>query len=292
LLASDDKNSVLCEVSQGGRKEIAYSAYGHRADDASVSSHLGYNGELREAQTGWYLLGNGYRAFNPLLMRFHSPDSWSPFGDGGLNAYMYVLGNPIGHTDPTGHMPLSSKLLKSFGNKFDDLARSGREGASASTIGAASARSSDNGGTAVIRASGDSSKPPLPEPKPDYPGARRSSVEGHTYDVPSNPATRPELSPAEKAQRKADRARKAAEAEAKAQARETREITSNRVKYAQEYKEALKRSKPNVIIGKDAHGHNLVTTNVRPGWDSKFGILRHNVGVDVPVKVKRVREYQ
>ncbi|MCL6703288.1 RHS repeat-associated core domain-containing protein [Pseudomonas sp. T1.Ur] len=103
LLASDDKNSVLCEVSQDARQDIAYSPYGHRADDASLSSHLGYNGERRETQTGWYLLGNGYRAFNPLLMRFHSPDSWSPFGEGGVNTYTYCLGNPIRFTDPTGH---------------------------------------------------------------------------------------------------------------------------------------------------------------------------------------------
>uniref|UniRef100_UPI0010327C63 RHS repeat domain-containing protein n=1 Tax=Pseudomonas sp. Sample_22 TaxID=2448266 RepID=UPI0010327C63 len=110
LLANDDKNTVLCEVNQEGRSEIAYSAYGHRADDPSVSSHLGYNGERREAQTGWYLLGNGYRAFNPLLMRFHSPDSWSPFGEGGMNAYMYCLGNPIKHKDPTGHSVLAIAL--------------------------------------------------------------------------------------------------------------------------------------------------------------------------------------
>ncbi|EGH35731.1 hypothetical protein PSYJA_44541, partial [Pseudomonas syringae pv. japonica str. M301072] len=37
--------------------------------------------------TGHYLLGNGYRAFNPVLMRFNSPDSLSPFGEGGVNAY-------------------------------------------------------------------------------------------------------------------------------------------------------------------------------------------------------------
>ncbi|WHS61827.1 RHS repeat-associated core domain-containing protein [Pseudomonas sp. G2-4] len=103
LLAGDDKNSVLVEVSQDAIKAIAYSAYGHRMDDASVRSPLGYNGERRETQTGWYLLGNGYRVFNPLLMRFHSPDSLSPFGKGGLNAYMYCVGDPINNLDPTGH---------------------------------------------------------------------------------------------------------------------------------------------------------------------------------------------
>ncbi len=53
--------------------------------------------------TGYYLLGNGYRAFNPVLMRFNSPDSLSPFGKGGLNAYAYCAGDPVNRVDPTGH---------------------------------------------------------------------------------------------------------------------------------------------------------------------------------------------
>ncbi|WP_335943626.1 RHS repeat-associated core domain-containing protein [Pseudomonas sp. G166] len=124
LLAGDEKNSVLAEVSQDAVKAIAYSAYGHRTADAAVSSLFGYNGERRETQTGWYLLGNGYRVFNPLLMRFHSPDSLSPFGEGGLNAYMYCVGDPINSVDPTGHVFLLGGLwrgLRSFiggGPKF------------------------------------------------------------------------------------------------------------------------------------------------------------------------------
>ncbi|AXP01969.1 RHS repeat-associated core domain-containing protein [Pseudomonas fluorescens] len=103
LLAGNDKNSVLCEVSQEAIRGIAYSPYGHRVAGSPVNSHLGYNGERRETQSGWYLLGNGYRVFNPLLMRFHSPDNLSPFGKGGLNAYMYCVGDPVNNIDPTGH---------------------------------------------------------------------------------------------------------------------------------------------------------------------------------------------
>jgi RHS repeat-associated protein len=68
-----------------------------------VSGSLGYNGEARESQTGRYLLGNGYRAYNPVLMRFHSPDSLSPFEEGGLNSYMYCEGNPVDFVDPSGN---------------------------------------------------------------------------------------------------------------------------------------------------------------------------------------------
>nr|WP_269137593.1 RHS repeat-associated core domain-containing protein [Pseudomonas sp. PGPR40] len=73
---------------------------------------MGFNGQLREARIGWYLLGNGYRAFNSTLMRFHSPDSWSPFGRGGLNPYMYCVGDPVNRSDPTGHAPFLPGLRK------------------------------------------------------------------------------------------------------------------------------------------------------------------------------------
>jgi RHS repeat-associated protein len=82
-------------------------------DDAAVSSQLGYNGERREGKTGRYMLGNGYRAFSPVLMRFNSPDSWSPFGDGGVNAYAYCEGDSVNNVDPSGHT-IWGELLRVF----------------------------------------------------------------------------------------------------------------------------------------------------------------------------------
>lgn len=104
LLAADNKNSVLAEIADGKPNSIAYSAYGQQSAQQDVATTIGFNGELREPRLGWYLLGNGYRAYNPTLMRFHSPDSWSPFEGGGLNAYMYCVGDPVNSSDPTGHM--------------------------------------------------------------------------------------------------------------------------------------------------------------------------------------------
>ena len=64
---------------------------------------LGFNGERLDPISGHYHLGNGYRAYNPVLMRFTCPDSWSPFGDGGINPYAYCAGDPVNRADPSGH---------------------------------------------------------------------------------------------------------------------------------------------------------------------------------------------
>ncbi|MBK5431803.1 RHS repeat-associated core domain-containing protein [Bacillus mycoides] len=72
-------------------------------DNLEVQKALGFAGEQLEQVTGHYLLGNGYRTYNPVLMRFHSPDSFSPFDKGGINAYAYSEGDPINYKDPTGN---------------------------------------------------------------------------------------------------------------------------------------------------------------------------------------------
>jgi RHS repeat-associated protein len=71
---------------------------------------LAFNGERLDPVGETYHLGNGYRAYNPVLMRFTSPDSWSPFGAGGINPYAYCAGDPINRSDPTGHMSWQAGL--------------------------------------------------------------------------------------------------------------------------------------------------------------------------------------
>jgi RHS repeat-associated protein len=111
LLATDQQRSVLALIDSTRAHLLAYSPYGHRAPENGLLSLLAFNGERPDPVTGCYLLGNGYRAFNPVLMRFNSPDSWSPFGRGGLNAYGYCVGDPINRQDPNGHIP---GLVKDF----------------------------------------------------------------------------------------------------------------------------------------------------------------------------------
>ncbi|HHC7311985.1 RHS repeat-associated core domain-containing protein [Vibrio campbellii] len=76
-----------------------------------LPSTIRFNGERKDPVTGMYLLGNGYRAYNPSMARFNAPDSASPFGGGGINSYAYCLGDPVNRTDPSGHFALMSLLI-------------------------------------------------------------------------------------------------------------------------------------------------------------------------------------
>ncbi|GFM87496.1 hypothetical protein PSCICO_28950 [Pseudomonas cichorii] len=102
LIAGDRQESVLYATTGSRQADIAYSPYGHR-ETALFGGLPGFNGEQPDSVTGHYLLGNGYRAYNPVLMRFNSPDSLSPFSGGGLNPYGYCLGDPVNRIDPSGH---------------------------------------------------------------------------------------------------------------------------------------------------------------------------------------------
>nr|WP_237183612.1 RHS repeat-associated core domain-containing protein [Pseudomonas syringae group genomosp. 3] len=100
LLVTDQQQSVI--AAQG--LPFAYTPYGHRHPSTGPMNLPGFTGQRLDPVTGHYLLGNGYRAFNPVLMRFNSPDSLSPFGEGGLNAYTYCEGDPVNKVDPSGHI--------------------------------------------------------------------------------------------------------------------------------------------------------------------------------------------
>ncbi|KAI1760057.1 hypothetical protein GGR53DRAFT_526548 [Hypoxylon sp. FL1150] len=105
LWASDSHQSVMSWIDTQKPTEVnqqAYTPYGFNAG----SSTIGFNGQWRDPVTGWYHLGNGYRVYNPVLMRFHSPDQWSPFTSRDVNAYGYCMGDPINRIDPSGHLSI------------------------------------------------------------------------------------------------------------------------------------------------------------------------------------------
>jgi RHS repeat-associated protein len=111
LLITDCQRSVLGIFTAEQVQPIAYSPYGHRTDEHGSPTLMAFNGELRDQLTGCYLLGNGYRAFNTALMRFHSSDSWSPFAKGGLNSYTYCSADPVNRRDPNGHSPMMRRSI-------------------------------------------------------------------------------------------------------------------------------------------------------------------------------------
>lgn len=90
-----------------------YTPYGYTAialDDGKVRSMVdlqlpAFNGQRLDVGAGLYHLGNGRRAYDPQLMVFLSPDPLSPFGEGGINSYVYCAGNPINLIDPSGLWP-------------------------------------------------------------------------------------------------------------------------------------------------------------------------------------------
>ncbi|GLA52288.1 hypothetical protein AnigIFM63604_009137 [Aspergillus niger] len=103
LWGSDANGSVLNWFNTAQPDQIhqqQYSPYGSGAPDSTSS--IGFNGQWRDPITGWYHSGNGYRVYNPVLMRYHVPDPGSPFGTGEVNAYAYCLGDPINRVDPSG----------------------------------------------------------------------------------------------------------------------------------------------------------------------------------------------
>lgn len=100
LTAVNSQHSIVNSSHRDRIQRLNYSAYGY----SLVYSILGYTGQRCDPFTNLYLLGNGYRAYSSTLMRFLSPDTLSPFGKGGRNAYTYCEGDPTNNVDPSGHI--------------------------------------------------------------------------------------------------------------------------------------------------------------------------------------------
>lgn len=105
LYATDSSTTVKRRLTAEGRAEaLRLCPWGNAIRGFAGA---GLHGE-RDEGFGLYMLGAGYRGYIPSLRRFNSPDSWSPFGRGGINAYGFCGGDPVNGRDPTGHNPISA----------------------------------------------------------------------------------------------------------------------------------------------------------------------------------------
>lgn len=93
-------------------RSIAFTPWGEAplAKLTQMQSGLSHNGHRVDPVTGCYHLGNGYRVYDPRHRAFYQRDSWSPFGEGGLNDRAYCAGgDPVNWHDPSGHIMLSRR---------------------------------------------------------------------------------------------------------------------------------------------------------------------------------------
>lgn len=105
LLSTSGTNSIMHAA-----RAIAYAPYGH-ADLLNHGAALAFNGQVRDSLTACDPLGSGKRLYSSKLMRFLSPDNYSPFGLGGVNTYVYCSSDPINFIDPSGNVK-STWILK------------------------------------------------------------------------------------------------------------------------------------------------------------------------------------
>ena len=80
-LLFDHQGSIIAAP----HKAFTYTAYGARTPSTDPARLPGFKGQRIDPVTEHYMSGNGYRSFNPVLLRFNCPDSLSPFGEGGIN---------------------------------------------------------------------------------------------------------------------------------------------------------------------------------------------------------------
>lgn len=122
LLFSTDQQRSTIQIlrTKNTSPPLAYAPYGYCNSASRLDTILGFNSECPDSLTQHYPLGQGHRTFNPILMRFHSPDTLSPFDRGGLNPYAYCLGDPINRIDPNGQFSFAT-VGRALLNTLDTL---------------------------------------------------------------------------------------------------------------------------------------------------------------------------
>lgn len=108
LLPIDRSGSVI--------DPFIYTCFGDSTVCHSQPPLLAFNAQRPDPFTRCYLLGNGRRVYNPVLMRFQTTDAFSPFEKGGVNAYAYCEGDPVNWQDESGFVRERTDRLTTASN--------------------------------------------------------------------------------------------------------------------------------------------------------------------------------
>jgi len=93
-------------VNRNNAVNFSYSDEGIRKHDVTgdqLDYPIGFKGYFIDSATGCYILGDGFRVYDPIMRQFWSADSISPFGGGGPNRYHYCDMDPINRSDHSGN---------------------------------------------------------------------------------------------------------------------------------------------------------------------------------------------
>jgi len=113
LFGPDQIGSPHLKLMYKNLKRLSYTTFGNIEEPG-----IAFASQLKEPFINCYFLGNGYRIYSTDILRFATPDTLSPFGNGGINAYAYCGSDPVNKTDPTGHMAL--RLLGLLRNSAEE----------------------------------------------------------------------------------------------------------------------------------------------------------------------------
>ncbi|MFE9139582.1 RHS repeat-associated core domain-containing protein [Streptomyces sp. NPDC007355] len=101
--------TTTLDNSEAVDQKLFYDPFGSRTTSAGLPSTTGtgnltrgYTDHEHDTETG--LINMNGRLFDPQFKTFLTPDPLRGIGGQGANPYMYVAGNPINNTDPTGLM--------------------------------------------------------------------------------------------------------------------------------------------------------------------------------------------